>query len=155
MTQTKRIEKLLDTGYSNDEKIIEIDRIVNELATDGIDKLSNPQKIFYHNQGLEKELNNGGFDQYFFNSSGKYAHETVFSLQAIGANITAQILQKAVDLFPNKTVPKDRDERIEAIRAIEGFATDIWEELDQEFYEYREDLNLLNLTFIEKHITAF
>ncbi len=72
-----------------------------------MDKLTEPQKLFYLNQNLEREVNNGGFHQYFINSSGDYSHETIQSLKSIGATTTALILQRATDQFPNKTVPKD------------------------------------------------
>ena len=35
---------------------------------------------------LEAEINNGGFDQYFFNSAGDKAAEAINALEAIGAN---------------------------------------------------------------------
>jgi hypothetical protein len=117
--------------------------------------LTNYQKMFYFNQNLEREINNGGFNQYLRNSSGKYAHVTIFSLQAIGANKTADILQKAIDQFPNKKVPPDQDERMKIIEDVENVANEIWEELDQQFYKYEDDLNTLNIEFVKKHKNFF
>jgi hypothetical protein len=117
--------------------------------------LTEPQKNFYHNQNLEREINNGGFSQYFVNSSGDFAHETVKSLRAIGANHTADILQAAIDEFPNKKVPRDRDERTELVRQIEEIANEKWEDLDQKFFEYKDDLNSLNIEYVKKHRTEF
>ncbi|MDN3657231.1 DMP19 family protein [Ferruginibacter paludis] len=93
----------------------------------------------------KREINNGGFNQYFCNSSGDNAHETILSIESIGAHKTADILQKAIDQFPNKTVPKDRDERTEIVEQIEEVADEVWGELDEKFFEYEDDLNTLNI----------
>jgi hypothetical protein len=98
-----------------------------------------------------REINNGGFNQYFSNSTGDTVHETIFSLRAIGADKTAEILQKAIDQFPDKKVPKDRDERTEIVEQIEEVANEVWEELDQQFYKYEDDLNALNIEYVKKH----
>lgn len=94
------LEKLLASDDTN-RSIIELDNYIGELCTYGDDlhNLSEPQKQFYYNQWLEREINNGGFNQFFFNSSGDFAHQTVQSLLSIGANRTADILQKARTVF--------------------------------------------------------
>ena len=84
-----------------------------------------------YQQNLEREVDNGGFSQYFTNSSGGFAHETILSLKAVGADKTAEILQQAIDQFPGKQVPKDRAERIEVVEQIEEKAGGVWEQLDQ------------------------
>lgn len=143
----------LDELLSSDDttkSIIELDNFICKLCEYGenLNILSEPQRNFYFNQNLEKEINNGGFDQYFINSSGENADETVKSLKLIGANHTAELLQKAIDQFPGKTVPKDWDNRNEQVRKIEKTAMAIWEVLDQAFYEYVDDLNTLNIEYV-------
>lgn len=122
---------------------------------DRMDKLTEPQKNFYFNQNFEREVNNGGFNQYFFNSSGNFVHETVHSLNAIGASKTSGILQKAINQFPDKTVPKDRVQRAELLEKIESKANLIWEELDEKFYTYAEDLDSLNMDYIKRNKDKF
>jgi hypothetical protein len=60
----------------------------------------------------------------------------------IVSGFVTAILQKAIDHFPNNTVPKDRDERIEIVEQIEGVADEVWGDLDQKLYEYEVDLKL-------------
>ena len=150
------INKLINTNDIN-ESIIELDNYICELCDYGekLDLLNVYQKNFYVNQNLEREVNNGGFNQFFINSSGNFAHETIDSLRIIGANKTAKIVQKANDQFPNKKVPKDRTERQEVLEQIEDFANDIWEELDQKFFEYEDDLNSLNMDYIKMNKSKF
>ena len=137
--------------------IIEIDNYLCKLCSygDRLDCLTEPQKIFYFNQNLEREINNGGFDQYFNNSSGDFTYETLTSLRAIGANKTSDILQQAIDQFPNSKVPKDRAERQEILEQIQEKANEIWEQLDQMFYKYEDNLFDLNIAFIRQNRNLF
>jgi hypothetical protein len=156
MTKIKKLDVLLSSDDSN-KSIIELDNFIGKLCDYGDDysKLTDQQKLFYLNQNLEREINNGGFNQYFCNSSGDNAHETILSLKAIGADKTADILQKAIDQFPNKSVPKDRDERTELVEQIEDTANEVWEELDEMFFEYEDDLNTLNIEYVKKNKDFF
>ena len=156
MTKIKNLDKLLNSDDSTGS-IIELDNFIGKLCDYGDDfsKLTDHQKQFYLNQNLEREINNGGFNQYFINSSGDNAHETILSLKAIGANKTADILQEAINQFPDKIVPKDRDERTEIVEEIEEIADEVWDDLDQKFYEYEDDLNSLNLEYIKKNRDFF
>lgn len=156
MTKIPNLDSLLISDDTNGS-IIELDNFIGELCDYGDDysKLTAPQKVFYLNQNLEREINNGGFNQYFCNSTGDNAQETVLSLKAIGAGKTAEILQKAIDQFPDKKVPKDRDERNEIVEQIEEDVNEVWDEVDQEFYKYEEDLNSLNIEYVKKHREFF
>jgi hypothetical protein len=153
------IKKLVNATDPREKNanIIELDTYICELCEYGekIDNLTEPQKNFFYNQELEREINNGGFDQYFFNTSGNYTHETVNSLILIGANKTADILQKAINQFPNKTVPKDRNERQLLLDQIREQSEAIWHDLDDKFYAYEDDLNTLNLNYIKQNIEEF
>lgn len=150
------IDTLLSSPDTNNA-IIEIDNYVCKLCSygDTLDRLTEPQKIFYFNQNLEREINNGGFNQYFYNSSGDFAHDTIISLRTIGADKTADILQKAIDQFPNSTVSKDRAKRQEVLEQIEEAANEVWEQLDQTFYKYEDDLNELNIQYIKQNRSSF
>lgn len=156
MTKISNLDSLLSADDTN-SSIIELDDFIGELCDfgDDYDKLTEPQKLFYLNQNLEREINNGGFNQYFCNSSGDNAHETILSLKAIGADKTADILQKAIEQFPDKKVPKDRDERNEIVEQIEEVADEVWDELDQIFYKYEDDLNTLNIEYVKKNKEFF
>ena len=88
---------------------------------------------------LEAEVNNGGFDQFFFNSTGDRTAETVVALEAIGANAVAEIARAAIAKFPQGDVPADRDARQELLEQVspdgEAFARE-----DEAFYAYPDDL---------------
>jgi len=150
------IDALLSSQDTNNA-IIEIDNYICKLCSwgDALHRLTEPQKNFYYNQNLEREINNGGFNQYFFNSSGDDTHETLTSLRTIGANKTADILQKAINQFPNSTVPKDRTKRQEILVQIENQVNEVWEQLDHKFYKYEDNLNNLNIEYIKQNRSSF
>ena len=122
---------------------------------DKMDRLSAAERVFYVAYTLEAEVNNGGFSQFFFNSSGEYSHEIVDAFTAIGAHKTAEICKKAVESF-GVPIPTDRQERFDM---LEEYETDKVAELlsmcDGEFYSLDEDLCRLEYDYIMAHRDEF
>ena len=137
--------------------LIEIDNEIAELCNNGedIQKLNASQKTFYFIQNLDREIHHGGFYQFFYNSSGNFTHETITALSTIGANTTCSIVLKAIEYFPNKTVPTNRAERIRILESVEVRASEEWNYLDNVFYNYEDDLTQLCLDFINKNRIDF
>ena len=96
---------------------------------------------------LETEVNNGGFDQYFFNSTGSRAHEAANALGLIGAFQMAELLESAIAKFPSSVVPADRDERQRLLANISPDG-DAFERLDAAFFKYPDNLEKLLLEFV-------
>ena len=63
--------------------VMEIDSYLNEKSKYGeeIEKLNSSQRVLLIIENLEREINNGGFDQFYWNSSGDYAMETINALK--------------------------------------------------------------------------
>lgn len=152
----QHLQELLDAPNSNNS-IIELDNFIGEACGYGehFERLSPAQRSFYLNQCLEREVNNGGFEQFFGNSSGAHAHETIASLQEIGAKHTAGLLIEAIAEFPGSIVPKDDAARAELIEALTAHSSGNWNALDQEFFKYSDDLNELNIAFVKKNRHQF
>ena len=119
---------------------------------DDIEKLNEHERVFYVTQILEQEVNNGGFSQFFFNSSGDFSNELVDAFTKIGALKTVEICKKALAVF-NGNVPTDRDEREELLDSLD--CDDVLSECDDEFYEYEDNLEELNYTYIIEHRSSF
>ena len=92
---------------------------------------------------LESEINNGGFDQFFFNSAGDKTAETIAALEAIGASHTAGLVRNAAAKFPGGMPPTNGDERQELLSETVSPESDAFEEDDAAFLEYRDDLESL------------
>lgn len=137
--------------------VMEIDSYLNEKSEYGekIEKLNSSQQMFLFVENLEREINNGGFNQFYFNSSGDFSQETINALLVIGAKKTAKIVNKANSEFQNGNVPKDRTERQSELERIEEKAEDNWNKCDSEFYEYQDDLTELLIAFVIRNKTDF
>jgi hypothetical protein len=88
---------------------------------------------------LEAEVNNGGFDQFFYNSAGDDTAETIRALQSIKADTTAEIVKRAAAKFPDGMPPKERSQRQDLLFQVSP-ESDAFDELDGEFYGYPDDL---------------
>lgn len=90
--------------------------------------------------GFEGELNNGGFNQYFFNSSGQDCFETLRALRKEGKVETAKLLERAINVINPGNIPEK--EFIEKLRNREVEELDDdnvnaeLDKLDSLFYKY-------------------
>lgn len=57
-------------------------------------------------EDLDMEVNNGGFNQYFFNSSGQHCFETLRELKKLGMNKKARLLEEAIALINSNKLPE-------------------------------------------------
>ncbi len=119
---------------------------------DAIEKLNEHERVFFVTQILEQEVNNGGFDQYFYNYSGNCANELVDAFTKIGALKTAEICQKALAVFGG-TVPTDQEERQELLDSLD--CEDVFNACDDAFYDYEDDLEQLNYAYVIAHRDCF
>jgi len=114
-----------------------------------------PQKVFSSIWAVESEVNNGGFSQYFANSSSETAPFVAEALDTIGAPRTADICRRAIAAaFPAglPSAPVD----------IAALAVDLSDEtlgeleaLDGEFFGYPHDLTDLLFEYVSKHPDEF
>lgn len=65
----------------------------------------------------QSEINNGGFGQFFSNSTGVLAPEGVQAFRALGMPQTADLIEKAMAAF-GAHYPRDRSEREDALDAV-------------------------------------
>ena len=126
-------------GQKNSTENVKIDTYENvkkQLKESEVEK-SNPKADI---DELEMEVNNGGLNQYFINSSGQNCYETLNALKKSGKFETAKILEKAIKLINPKNIPeKELIEKLRKREVEELYDEKISEELyslDKEFYKY-------------------
>lgn len=76
------------------------------------------QRAIYTVTIFMRELDNGGLEQFYFNSSGIYAQAVLEGLRLLGADGDADIFQRSFAVFPNGQVPEDWRDRRAALSAI-------------------------------------
>jgi hypothetical protein len=114
-----------------------------------------PQKVFSAIWAVESEVNNGGFSQYFLNSSAESASFVAKALETIGAPKTASICNLAI----NTAFPKGLPPTAESISSLAAdFSDEILESLeslDQEFFAYPHNLTELLFAYVSGHPEEF
>jgi Domain of unknown function (DUF4375) len=103
---------------------------------------------------LQGEVFNGGFYQYFANSSGGNGEKVKLYLREIGAIKTLGLLERASRVFPDGIVPKSRRARNNIMEQNDP-DMDLSEKEDTEFYTSDENLTGLLLTYVRSHQRAF
>jgi len=156
-------EKIIDG--TPDEELLQVvfdnltEKLPREFAREYGTVLSwtKPRQAIFVIWWLEAEVNNGGYNQFYSNSSGQYNKILPEALKLIGANKFADLTERA-----NKTYEQEK-ERITKHQdgTVEGFSKSYEDnplnKYDTEFYDlYKtENLNKLQVDFIRKNKTEF
>ncbi|MHA7863599.1 DMP19 family protein [Flagellimonas marinaquae] len=109
---------------------------------------------------LEAEVNNGGYLQFFTNSSGRYVDETIEALNLIGATYHHQLLLSAVEIvLKHNENTQVLNEKLSSKTMHQIFDfSELYEndelqgelnELDKAFYLYKEKLSKLKMEYFE------
>ena len=101
--------------------------------------LSDAQRSLVAVGELRTEVNNGGFDQYFFNSGGDLAPIAMDAARQAGIAALAEIIDRALAVF-GPGYRTNRDQRQAALEAMADRAS--FDELDREYYEVESTMDL-------------
>lgn len=106
---------------------------------------------------LESEVNNGGYNQFYFNSSGQFYKHLPEALRLVGANKFAELMENANRIFEkeNDKITKHQDGTIEGFS--KSYDDNPLNEFDSEFHELynAENLQQLQIEFIRKNKIEF
>ncbi len=96
----------------------------------------------------DSEICNGGFHQFFYNSTGILAPEAVEGFQAMRLESIANVVKEAM-LRLGEPYARDREERWEGLARLEsdGYLNEnskAFQELDDRYYAVQEQSDLLN-----------
>ncbi len=81
----------LEDTYRIDSIVAAIEAALMDRAT-----VTATERIVLVIEAMEREVNNGGFNQFFFNSSNEYAGELISALRQIGVPGIAEIAERAL-----------------------------------------------------------
>lgn len=111
-----------------------VDRVYH--AEGGFNALSEHEQKYYVGHILLGEVYNGGFEQFFSNSSGEYYVQASEILLELGAQNSLRLLRQAKDiLFPSQIVPTNTTKRRELLAANGTSYDNRLDALDSEFYK--------------------
>ena len=95
------------------------------------------QRTLFAAHWCQSEVLNGGFHQFFSNSTGVLAPESITAFEALGMPRTAELVRSAVAWF-GSNYPRDREERNEQLDSVEVEDPDDWnpfDAIDQQFFD--------------------
>lgn len=152
----KNLDEIIKNFPEDAKFLISVGNVIFEkLEKVGFDGLTDGEKTFLCVTILRDEINNGGFDQFYFNSGGEYSVEAVGAFEKIGAADVADIVRRANSVFLNGQPAKDRDARQKELDALTEAQKNTLSQLDLEFYKYGEDIDKLLKQFVESHQNDF
>lgn len=96
------VDELIDMekDYRIDSLILGFERALDiKKEQNGYGAMSNEELVILAVEGLEREVNNGGYRQFFENSSNEYVDIIVESLEKINCPFTADLTKKAIKLL--------------------------------------------------------
>lgn len=118
--------------------------------------LSEGFRAIHATWGIEAEVNNGGFNQYFWNSSGQYASAAVEGFRLIGASELADLTKRAITLWDDEKATQQKFKDRGALEAFsESYQHSKLHDLDKEFYAAAKDLDVRRIKFIRSHPELF
>ena len=113
-------------------------------------------QMLYTTWILEGEVNNGGFNQYFWNTEGKTADMALAGYRLVGAEAYADVVRRAIATQKEEAEMmqefKDKD-TLEAFS--ESYEHTKLNALDDEFFDLEEDVSALRVKYIRQHLEEY
>lgn len=142
------IEELIAMAseYRIDSLLVALEEALNQKAEDvGELELSDEERIVLAVEALEREVNNGGYSQFFANASGQYTPIVVNALLTIGCQETANITSGAInalgieDFSPeaiDAALEAENEERDEQLEECDGLYSGAGEDIAGQLFEF-------------------
>jgi hypothetical protein len=127
----------------------------NRCESVGWEGVSDAQRNVLAVRELAIEVDNGGFLQYFVNTSGDHWRDAVAGLTAIGDERGRDLLEQAIAKF-GKTPPSEtRSERHAQVARLPGLSTETFNDIEKAFYANSSSRDVLLLKYAGAHADEF
>ncbi len=153
-------EQIIDT--TSDENLLQVifDNLSEKLPTDfekeyeTVMSWNKSRQAIYMIWILEAEVNNGGYNQFYFNVSGQFHKHLPNALRLMGAKKFADMTTRANNTFEkeNSKITQYQDGTLEGLS--KSYEDNPLNKFDDEFGDLYETENLehLQVNYIRKHI---
>jgi Domain of unknown function (DUF4375) len=103
----------LEGKYRTDSLVLAFEQAIGQKAErEGSQSLTDQERIVLAVEALEREVNNGGYDQFFLNSSREFAPVIVGALERIGCKKTANVTRRAIKALSISDLTSDAIEAV-------------------------------------------
>lgn len=141
----------LEGKYRTDSIVLAFEQAMSQKAARiGEENLTTEERIILAIEALEREVNNGGYEQFFVNTR-EYASLIVNALRRIGCPTTAEITQKAIEI--ERTVRATDDETEDGTWEDSVEQMDALNECNSLYFEGSESIEENLFAFIKANRT--
>lgn len=154
---------IIDSTSDNDLLQVIFDNLVEKLDADYTKEYeivlswNEARRSIYLIWLLQAEVNNGGHNQFYYNSSGQFYEYLPNALRLVGAQRHAELMERANAIYEREynRITEHLDGTIEGFS--KSYDDNPLNPLDDEFYklEGEEDLFALQVAYIRAHKEAF
>lgn len=142
------IDELIAKEHTHraDSLVVAIEQALQDKP---LGKLTTAERTVLAVSALEREVNNGGYAQFFANASREWAPDIVESLRRIGCPLAAKITQDAIDsLHLDQLTPEAVEAMVEKDDDVRDAALQL---CDDRFAQYPEDIASHLFAYIKSH----
>jgi uncharacterized protein DUF4375 len=152
--QTAKELIALEEDYRVDSIVLAFEQAIGQKSLrQGESSLDRDERIVLAVEALEREVNNGGYSQFFINSSREYTPIIADSLRRIGCPITAKITQEAIDVL---RLREPSDSQIESEMERQNPERDaVLEGCDKPYFKESEAIADHLFAYIKTHPGSF
>lgn len=115
-----------------------------------LEKFTTEQRYIFAIEWYMAEVNNGGHDQFYFNSTGIVWEDAMSGFKAVGLQNNYELIKESADRL-NGNPSKDRDKRQEQ---LDKYCPD-FSDLDVKFYDSEKDIETTLLKYIRENKEKF
>jgi hypothetical protein len=113
-------------------------------------------QTIYSTWWVEAEVNNGGFNQYFWNSAGQFRKEALEGYKILGATEHADLMDQAIKIYDQEAGRLQKFKEKGTVAAFsESYKDDPLKQCDDKFYKIKTDVSALRVKFIREHSELF
>lgn len=141
--------------YESDPIALKLNELIDDqelyMGLMAFDELNPAEQALIGTWELANEVYNGGFMQYFHNSSAEHAKPMIGVLRSIEAHQAADILESAIALAGPGTPWGDEPNYLVAIKTVPDDVERQISDLERKLYDESDNLHLRVFRYLSKH----
>ena len=146
----------LRTIPDDELELVIVDYVVHKLESNSdentvLNSLTDGNRAFWLTWIVQGEVNNGGFNQYYWNTEGRHSSEAVSSFEFFSASKHAALMREANSIREQEAATIKEYENKNTVEAFsDSYKVSNLGPLDTRFYTISEDLSALRIAKIRE-----
>lgn len=142
----------------DEELVLKVFEYINDKVEKGVNEsITLSQQFLFAIYLLEAEINNGGFNQFYFNKNPRLAELAIEGFNLFGAPKYAELTKKSLEVY--NLIKKDLKDAYDGseLSFSKSYESNPLNELDKKFYELEKEKNLQKILvlYIRNHSNEF